>query len=67
MLESQDSNWANGVRSGAWIGLNSDLEGNLSFADGEQLDADYKSPYGDLKLITLKNTEIIIQDLDIIY
>ena len=49
MLESEDSNWNNGIRSGAWIGLNSDSEGNLSFADGEKLDSNFKSPYGDLQ------------------
>ena len=46
MLESEDTNWNNGVRSGAWIGLNSDAEGNLSFADGQKLDVGYDSPFG---------------------
>lgn len=46
MLESQDSNWGNGIRSGAWIGLSSDAQGNLSFANGESLDAGYESPFG---------------------
>ncbi len=46
MLESEDTNWNNGVRSGAWIGLNSDSEGNLSFADGQKLDVGYDSPFG---------------------
>ena len=45
----KDSNWNNGIRSGAWIGLNSDSQGNLSFADGEKLDANFKSPFGDLQ------------------
>ena len=37
-LTERDSNWNNGERAGAWIGLKSDASGNLSFANGEVLD-----------------------------
>ncbi len=45
-LTELDSNWDNGERAGAWIGLKSDSSGNLSFANGEALDRGFKSPYG---------------------
>ena len=45
-LTEKDSNWGNGERAGAWIGLKSDASGNLSFANGEVLDQGFNSPYG---------------------
>ena len=45
-LSNEDPNWNNGVRAGAWIGLKSDSLGNLTFADGQKLDAGFESPYG---------------------
>tara|TARA_B100000212_G_scaffold329291_1_gene294381 strand:- start:101 stop:1144 length:1044 start_codon:yes stop_codon:yes gene_type:complete len=45
-LTERDSNWDNGERAGAWIGLKSDASGNLSFANGEELDKGFNSPYG---------------------
>jgi len=45
-LTERDSNWDNGERAGAWIGLKSDASGNLSFADGQELDKGFQSPYG---------------------
>lgn len=45
-LTELDSNWDNGERAGAWIGLKSDSSGNLSFANGEALDRGFDSPYG---------------------
>jgi len=45
-LTERDSNWNNGERAGAWIGLKSDASGNLSFANGEVLDKGFNSPFG---------------------
>ena len=45
-LSSPDPNWGNGLRAGAWIGLSSDSEGNFNWANGNDLDEGYESPYG---------------------
>ena len=42
----QDPNWNNQLRAGAWIGLSSDSEGNFVWANGNELDAGYDSPFG---------------------
>ena len=46
MLSQPDPNWGNGMRAGAWIGLSSDSEGNFNWANGNELDEGYDSPYG---------------------
>ncbi len=45
-LSVPDPNWGNGPRAGAWIGLSSDSEGNFNWANGDELDEGYESPYG---------------------
>ena len=45
-LSSPDPNWGNGLRAGAWIGLSSDSEGNFNWANGNDLEEGYESPYG---------------------
>ena len=45
-LSSPDPNWSNGLRAGAWIGLTSDSDGNFNWANGNDLEEGYESPYG---------------------
>ena len=45
-LSSPDPNWGNGLRAGAWIGLRTDSNGDFNWANGNDLDEGYNSPYG---------------------
>ncbi len=45
-LSEPDPNWSNGPRAGAWIGLSSDSGGDFVWANGNELDEGYESPYG---------------------
>ena len=45
-LSSPDPNWSNGLRAGAWIGLRTDSNGDFIWANENDLDEGYDSPYG---------------------
>jgi len=45
-LSSPDPNWGNGIRAGAWIGLRTDSNGDFNWANGNDLEQGYNSPYG---------------------
>ncbi len=45
-LSVRDPNWGNGLRAGAWIGLHSDNNGDLKWANGENVDDSFDIPYG---------------------
>ena len=45
-LSSPDPNWNNGLRAGAWIGLRTDSNGDFIWANKNDLDEGYDSPYG---------------------
>ena len=45
-LSVTDPSWNNGIRAGAWIGLTSNSDGDFIWANGNELDAGYESPFG---------------------
>ena len=46
LLKIKDPNWINQMRSGAWIGLSGDKNGELVWSNGDTLEESFKSPFG---------------------